>query len=33
VFDAARNFAGFGDERSRMISAEFTPAILPVDTH
>jgi hypothetical protein len=33
VFDAARNFAGFGDERSRMISAEFTPAILPIDTH
>ena len=32
VFDAARNFAGFGDERSRMISAEFTPAILPLDT-
>jgi hypothetical protein len=33
VFDAARNFAGFGDERSRMISAEFTPAFLPIDTH
>jgi hypothetical protein len=31
VFDAARNFAGFGDDRSRMISAEFTPANLPVD--
>ena len=32
IFDAARNFAGFGDQRSRMISAEFTPANLPVDT-
>ena len=31
IFDAARNFAGFGDERSRMISAEFTPANLPLD--
>ena len=31
LFDAARNFAGFGDERSRMISAEFTPANLPLD--
>ena len=31
VFDAARNFAGFGDERSRMISAEFTPANVPLN--
>ncbi len=30
LFDAARNFAGFGDERSRMISADFTRAILPL---
>ena len=29
LFDAARNFAGFGDERSRLISAEFTPANVP----
>ncbi len=29
LFDAARNFAGFGDERSRLISADFTPATLP----
>jgi len=32
LFEAARNFAGFGDERSRMISVEFTPATLPVLT-
>lgn len=29
LFDAARNFAGFGDDRSRLISADFTPANLP----
>lgn len=29
LFEAARNFAGFGDKRARMISAEFTPANLP----
>lgn len=29
LFEAARNFAGFGDERSRLISTEFTPANLP----
>jgi hypothetical protein len=29
LFDAVRNFAGFGDERSRLISAEFTPANVP----
>lgn len=29
LFEAARNFAGFGDERSRLISADFTPANLP----
>ena len=29
LFDAARNFAGFGDERSRLISTDFTPANLP----
>jgi len=30
LFDAARNFAGFGDERARLISADFTPANLPL---
>ena len=29
IFDAARNLAGFGDEHSRMISADFTPRTLP----
>jgi uncharacterized protein DUF4390 len=29
LFDAARNFAGFGDEHSRLISVDFTPATLP----
>lgn len=29
LFDAARNFAGFGDEHSRMISADFTRMTLP----
>jgi len=29
LFEAARNFAGFGDEHSRLISTEFTPANLP----
>ncbi len=29
LFEAARNFAGFGDERSRLISTDFTPASLP----
>jgi hypothetical protein len=29
LFDAARNVAGFGDKRSRLISAVFTPANLP----
>jgi hypothetical protein len=29
LFDAARNFAGFGDERTRLISTDFTPANLP----
>ena len=33
LFEAARNFAGFGDERSRLISAEFTPANLPAVSH
>ena len=33
LFEAARNFAGFGDERSRLISAEFTRENLPVVTH
>jgi hypothetical protein len=33
LFEAARNFAGFGDERSRLISTEFTPATLPEVTH
>lgn len=28
VFDAVRNFAGFGDSRARMITPEFTPASL-----
>jgi hypothetical protein len=30
LFDAARNFAGFGDERARLISADFTPANVPL---
>ncbi len=29
MFEAARNFAGFGDERSRLISTDFTPANVP----
>ncbi len=29
VFDAVRNFAGFGDSRARMITPEFTPGALP----
>jgi len=29
LFEAARNFAGFGDQRSRLISTDFTPANLP----
>jgi len=29
LFDAARNVAGFGDKRSRLISAVFTPSNLP----
>ncbi len=29
LFEAARNFAGFGDDHSRLISNEFTPATLP----
>lgn len=29
LFDAARNFAGFGDERTRIISDQFTPKRLP----
>jgi hypothetical protein len=33
LFEAARNFAGFGDERSRLISTEFTPANLPPAGH
>jgi len=33
LFEAARNFAGFGDERSRMISNDFTPANLPLEGH
>ncbi|MCC6649938.1 MAG: DUF4390 domain-containing protein [Candidatus Eisenbacteria bacterium] len=28
VFDAVRNFAGFGDSRARVITPEFTPASL-----
>lgn len=28
MFDAVRNFAGFGDSRARMITPEFTPASL-----
>jgi len=30
LFEAARNFAGFGDQHVRRIGAEFTPAQLPV---
>ena len=33
LFEAARNFAGFGDERSRLISTDFTPATLPPSGH
>ena len=33
LFDAVRNFAGFGDERSRLISTDFTPANLPTLSH
>jgi hypothetical protein len=33
LFEAARNFAGFGDERSRLISTDFTPANLPPAGH
>jgi hypothetical protein len=33
LFEAARNFAGFGDERSRLISTDFTPANLPPSGH
>ena len=33
LFEAARNFAGFGDERSRLISTDFTPANLPRAAH
>lgn len=29
IFEAARNFAGFGDERSRLISDQFSPTKLP----
>lgn len=29
IFDAAKSLAGFGDEHSRMISADFTPVTLP----
>lgn len=32
LFETARNFAGFGDERSRLISADFTPSTLPAFT-
>lgn len=30
VFDAVRNFAGFGDSRARTITPEFEPASLPL---
>ena len=33
LFEAARNFAGFGDERSRLISTDFTPSNLPWSGH
>ena len=33
LFEAARNFAGFGDERSRLISTDFTPSNLPPAGH
>jgi len=33
LFEAARNFAGFGDERSRLISTDFTPQNLPPSGH
>jgi uncharacterized protein DUF4390 len=33
LFEAARNFAGFGDERSRLISTDFTPANLRPEDH
>jgi hypothetical protein len=33
LFEAARNFAGFGDERSRLISTDFTPANLRPEEH
>ncbi|MBI5169843.1 MAG: DUF4390 domain-containing protein [Candidatus Eisenbacteria bacterium] len=29
VFDAVRNFAGFGDSRTRLLTPEFVPAVLP----
>ena len=32
LIEIARNFAGFGDEHSRLISADFTPATLPAFT-
>ena len=33
LFEAARNVAGFGDERSRLISTDFTPENLPPAGH
>ena len=32
LIELARNFAGFGDEHSRLISADFTPDTLPAFT-
>jgi len=31
LFDAIRNFTGFGDSRDRAITPEFTPATLPLE--
>jgi len=33
LFDAVRNFAGFGDSRVRAITPDFTPELLPAAHH
>jgi hypothetical protein len=33
LFDAVRNFTGFGDSHDRATTPEFTPATLPVERH
>lgn len=33
VFEAVRNFAGFGDSRARAITPDFTPSQLPLAPH